>query len=356
MKPISLRNKVQGMLLGVGIGDGLGYATESMTPEQIALAYPIGRITKFIPATARRWYKGEPAGTTSDDTQLTLAVLDAIIAARGLEINSQVTTHVKALNESTAGWGSSTRKAIEALSEGTSVTKSGVSGPKLGKGNACAMKISPLAAFLVGGLKGNFRDSIEGGLSSTSFMRTVFSFASQLSLMTHNTLMAVESAFVHITGLSYCLNPFCDYGHGNDFDPHILLQLVQGAFPFALDSVKKRAVDMEGNFPAQMGKVFYHEDYDIARLRAEFGGCSCYIEHSLPATYIVFLNNPFSIDSLYDIIMAGGDTDTNGSMLGSLLGALNGPQVFPQHLIEGLVGKDRILAAADQFCNLVGIP
>jgi hypothetical protein len=66
-------------------------------------------------------------------------------------------------------------------------------------------------------------------------------------------------------------------------------------------------------------------------------------------TYAFFLKNPSSIDSLYDCVSAGGDTDSNGSMLAGLLGALHGTGIFPQHLVDGLVEKEEVLAIADQF-------
>lgn len=61
------------------------------------------------------------------------------------------------------------------------------------------------------------------------------------------------------------------------------------------------------------------------------------------------MRNPNSIESLYDCVSAGGDTDTNGSMLASLLGALHGQSIFPKHLVDGLKNKDEILDLADQF-------
>lgn len=345
----ALREKIQAMLLGVGIGDALGYPVEGMSPERIAAAYPVGRITKFIPAIARRWYKGEPAGTTSDDTQLTLAVLSAFVKSP-LNVHAQMHSHIAAYKDSTNGWGSSTRNAVEALMKGE---PSGQSGPRMGKGNACAMKISPLAASLTGRLK-LVPDDQE---RQNNIIRQTIGFAVRLSLLTHYTLMAVESAVVQISALSYCLNPFCDYGAGNEFDPLTFLDILDKSFSFAKDAVVGIAdIDRE-SFQEQMKKVCDYGQYqnDIPRLRADFGGCSCYIAHSLPATYAVFLNNPFSIESLYDIIMVGGDTDTNGSMLAALLGALNGPQIFPQHLVDGLVGKDKILDAANQLCDSIGI-
>ncbi|MBI2633668.1 MAG: ADP-ribosylglycohydrolase family protein [Parcubacteria group bacterium] len=55
------------------------------------------------------------------------------------------------------------------------------------------------------------------------------------------------------------------------------------------------------------------------------------------------------------MVNAGGDTDTNGSIVGSLLGALKGVSVFPKHLIDGLWQKEKILDTANRFCDTFDI-
>ena len=83
-----------------------------------------------------------------------------------------------------------------------------------------------------------------------------------------------------------------------------------------------------------------------------FGEGTSYVYNSLPFSYAFFLRNPHSIETLYEVGNAGGDTDTNASnasIVGGLLGALNGASIFPQHLIDGLWQKDRILATANKF-------
>ena len=62
-----------------------------------------------------------------------------------------------------------------------------------------------------------------------------------------------------------------------------------------------------------------------------------------------FVRNPLSIDALFDVVSAGGDTDTNGSMIGALLGALHGTAILPAHLVDGLQDREAIIEVADQF-------
>ena len=70
-----LDERVRGMLLGVAVGDALGNRSESMLPHEREAKY--GRITGYLPS---RYANGEPAGTPSDDTQLTFRAVGQLLA------------------------------------------------------------------------------------------------------------------------------------------------------------------------------------------------------------------------------------------------------------------------------------
>lgn len=355
---IPLRQKVRGLFLGTAIGDALGMPVETLSPEVIAERYPDtkGRIDHYLVPTGHKWYNGQPAGSTTDDTQLTLAVAEGIIAVNGLDLATQVKMHINAFKESTAGWGGTSREAMKLLADGASINKSGLSGEGRGKGNACAMKIAPVAVYVVNYLKQ--RPQLDSN-AHRSFMQNVYNFVMRLSLMTHNTTMAVQSAIAQTVAVSYCLNPFCDYNDGDEFDDNQFIHLLVESAIFAEKLVQTsshiNAPDQETDFACQMQKLYHYANYDVARCREEFGGLSSLITHSLPPTFILFLKDPFSIETLIGIIGAGGDADTTGAMVGALLGALNGPQVFPQHLVDGLQNKDKIIAVADRLCDVLGV-
>jgi ADP-ribosylglycohydrolase len=95
--------------------------------------------------------------------------------------------------------------------------------------------------------------------------------------------------------------------------------------------------------------------YPPERCVEEFQNGRCYVYCSLPFTYMFFLRNPTSIDSLYEVVSAGGDADSNGSMLAAMLGALNGTKVFPAHLVDELDGKDALLDLANRLCDVFKI-
>lgn len=70
-------DRIKGAVYGFAIGDAMGATTEFMTKEQIVKKY--GRVTDII---GGGWLNLE-AGQVTDDTQMTLCVMDAIMAADG---------------------------------------------------------------------------------------------------------------------------------------------------------------------------------------------------------------------------------------------------------------------------------
>ena len=70
----NLKNHIAGALYGVAVGDALGGPLEFMTAEQIKKTH--GRVTTMI---GGGWLNLRP-GETTDDTAMTLAVAEGIIA------------------------------------------------------------------------------------------------------------------------------------------------------------------------------------------------------------------------------------------------------------------------------------
>lgn len=348
----SLKEKVQGMFLGVAIGDALGMPVEGMTPDEIKNNYPAtnGRIVEYIKPTARKWSTGEEEGTTTDDWQLTKAVADGMILSvkKGnspLNLGTQIISHVDAMKQSTKGWGKTTQEACRALANGASAFNSGLGGNHRGMGNGCAMKITPVAAYTVAQLKSH----------PDTQMLPIYTFVAQLSLMTHLSLVAVQSALTQLAAASYCLSPFCDFEDGEQFDELQFINLVEENAAGAASLIRDRKgvfserVELKSTLPERLLKLYNYPYYDVAKCREEFGGGSCFVPDSLPFSYMFFLRNPYTIDCLYDVVSAGGDADTNGSMVGALLGALHGPSIFPKHLIYKLANCEEVLYTASEF-------
>jgi len=325
---MTTRDKVWGMLLGVGVGDALGRPVEGWTCEDVRCTF--GRIEKYI--VPEGWPADRKAGTTTDDCQLSIAVADGLLASGGkLEMDAQVQAHINAYNESVQGWGPTTFGVARRLVQGVPWRQAGARGGRIiGTGTGAVMKLSATALLLVQRVPGAVR------------------FIANLVSMTHQTSVAVSAGLAHVSGLSYCLQV-----EPAKFDAAEFVRVVVEAskrgrryFPDTLT---------EENITERFGLCHDFAEWPPERCVAEMQNGRNHVYHSLPFTYLFFLRQPKSVESLYDVVSAGGDTDTNGSMAGSLLGALNGKAVFPTHHMEELEGGDRLVRTANRLCDLFGI-
>lgn len=302
---ISKLDKIRGMFLGVFIGDRLGLPVEMWSAEAIEGGY--GKITDYLPSKSD-W---------SDDTQLTLAVAEGL-ANYGFDIKGQVEEHKKAFVDGVYGMGGGTKSALKKLYDGVPWDKTASTEDGKGVGNGIAMKISPVsAAFMLSG--GHDEDAAN----------YINDFIVDLASITHKTDLGLSSAFAHFNAVNYVLG----LDNPKDFDIAEFTGYVLGGtwigeekeFPSNGDKLSELIIDL-----------VRHEEYDNFRIIHEYKQGTSYAYSSLPFTYMFFVKNPQSIESMYNVINAGGDADSNAAMIGSLLGAMHGTGIFPKHLVEGL--------------------
>lgn len=317
------KDKIRGLFLGIVIGDSLGLPCEKWSPQKIKETY--GRITD---------YQSTPA-CYSDDTVLSLAVAQAFIDADGdFDLDAHAKCHIDAYKASTFGWGTTTKLAVQNLINGLSWRESGIithDKKVLGMGNGVAMKAGPLGFWLESNKKEHFYPGI---IKMANF-----------TAMTHRTSMAISSCFAHAYAIQACLNDFSvdkfitAISRGSQLGESFLPETLGDNLTLRLSTLKEIKSDTSDE------EIF--EKYITSSY--------FYVYNSSPFTYAFFVRNPNSIESLYDCCSGGGDCDSNGSMLGSLLGALHGESFFPKHLVDGLMHKDEILAIADKFAESLGV-
>lgn len=314
-----LKDKIEGMFLGIAIGDTLGAVVENKSKEYIAEKYPNG---------IKDYQEGRNKNYT-DDTQLTLSVANALIEKKGFDLDVMAKHHVSAFKESIAGWGGTTREAIAKIINGVSPKESGniidKENPR-GYGNGTVMKCAPMGIYYQYG-----KDSV------SIKAKNIIDFC----VMTHNKHITVQSTAVHVFLISYLLSKKTKINKDDFVSNAIKLGSVFSDNDPDGDDLCNRLKSLK--------KFNKNEISDI------FGKGHCYVYDSLPFSYAYFLSSPNSIESMFDCIMGGGDTDTNASIVGGLLGALNGTKIFPPYLVEGLNKKDLILETANKmfevFCQ-----
>jgi len=348
-----MRDRIKALFLGTAIGDALGMSVETFTPEKILEKYPEtnGTITDYIVPTGHKWFDGRPAGTWTDDTQLTLAVAKGLIKAKGFDMDAQADAHIFSYKtDGHAAWGGTTREAIRSLANGVHWSKSGLKNEGRGKGNGLPMKISPVSAVLYQLIKGNNPEPVE----RDKIALEAFQFVKNLNFMTHYTEMSLCAAFAQVMAAFYCLA-------ADPFDSDAFAATIKRAGLRGKQWCAEGRLNTDpetDDITQRFALLEAYREYNIPRIVEEFMGeggqrFCCY--WNMPLTYMMFLRNPHGIETLYDTVSVGGDADTNGAIVGAMLGAVNGMSVFPQHLIDGLDRKEEILDIAEEFCDVFGI-
>lgn len=332
------KSKILGMLVGGAIGDALGRPAESMTPEQFRENYPEG-IRDYLAPRNNKWFKDDKKGVFTDDTNLTLAVFRSL-SNGSIDLDRIAKEHVTALQESTEGWGPTTLDAVKRLEQGISWKESGITkDANRGAGNGVPMKVAPLAAWCYA----TRNDPLH-------LIDELIAF----SAMTHYTRVSAVATVAHAKALYSCL--WANVSWYNEYN-NFLLPLLDAAE--ACEGHIEHLPDLTGY---DLGKVINRihsideltQKWSLDEIRKRFGKGNSNVTSSLFVSYAFFLKNPYSLESLFEVMAYGGDVDTNAKFVGELLGALNGIELFLnpkyKHLIDGLIGYNTITQLVDKFC------
>ena len=330
------KDRFTGSLLGIAVGDALGMPYETMSPEEIAACSV--DLSQFQDAGVNPHpfpdAKGQLPGSWTDDTQLTLVMADSLIANSGDLVMADVARrHVEALRHP-VGWGGSTRKSCERLALGYSWEHSGEPN---GGGNGVMMKIAPVG----------LREALAFKRPLKEFLRQCI----RIGRMTHGVTPAVVAGCVHAVAVMRLVqNQEIDSFAGDDF-----LEFLKYVAICAEELLPVHPVTISGIISNLESDYFSGvlARQNAAQIGKHFGSgtkVAFTAWNSFGIVYSCFLRYPHSFNGIYETIAAGGDTDSNASMLGALLGALNGKKIVPEHLCAGLRDCSKIEAtAADLF-------
>lgn len=303
----------------IAVGDTLGLPVEAWRAEKIAQTH--GRITTPL-----------------------AAVLNAV-SKDGLLMQTMAAAHIEAYDKACEdfpgyphpiGWGWSTGDAIVRLKKGIHWSESGKSeNPKMGSGNGVIIKIAPVALHLFAGgeeLQENPNDD------NTRFIK-------HFTLMTHYSQMAISASLAYVAALLYCLNNTPQSFSENNFIQTLLRYSTLG------ERIIDKTTGEKDSLTERLSLLYGHKRYNRAMIARKFtkNGRPSYLYNSLPLTLMLFLKNPFSIETLFDVVNAGGDTDSNGSMAAALLACLNkNPDMFSD-LYAKVLDKETIETAIDKY-------
>ena len=311
---ISLEH-IQGCLMGVMIGDAMGMPVETMKHEEIMKLNDGRGITDFVAPIQRRIKETAclNAGDTTDDWQLTRAVAHSIIRSHGpLDIVDCAQEHVHELSQSTFGWGWTSQTAIEAIRDGkrnplTDLVASAP--PGKGCGNGVIMKIAPVAiAYTV--LCGEDPEN-----------EYLWQQCRKLGCLTHPDIRASIAAYAVALMMNHVImNPHSTIvAHGGTVLDNIidLVAWVERREMVYVDLVSDRMRLIPGVIRS-------------AKLLRVTVGCGCHAIDTAAFTIGTYLRNQQDFRAgVLEAVNAGGDTDTNASIVGALIGLNGGLNAIP---------------------------
>lgn len=328
--------QIIGSFLGSAIGDALGMPVEGKTPEFISENYE--RISTYQKAKDNRFFSDCDKGTWTDDTQLILATAEAMIEAKGFDMDAIAEYHKKAYEKTTLGWGSSTRSAVKNIAAGTAWNKAtDLDYFGQGSGNGVVMKMLPLALYC-----------IAKKIEYKKTTKMLWEFTS----MTHTSIVAQQATFAHYSALKDCAISGVKL-----FDPLTFIYSIQRVLT-EYTNFAFYAVDKEKDLIKQYERILKlpiltEDNNDVEQFRTTIGKGGCYVYESIPLVHAIFLTDPENFDCVINAVNYGGDTDSNASMVGGLHGVLVGDKNIPKELIKGLDQKDRVIDVANKFWELI---
>ena len=305
-------NKVEGMLLGLAIGDALGNTTEGMLPA--ARRQRFGEVKDYLP---NPYAGGQPVGLPSDDTQLAFWTLEVLLDAGELDpdrvarrftmerifgIGATVREFIKMYKDEQRGWKHSGRESA---------------------GNGALMRIAPvLLPHLRRPTPGLWADAILAG------MITHNDYASNAACFAF-TSMLWELLFIHTP-------PPPEWW---------------------AETYYHLAAPLEGktSYTPQMADVSYRGpiakfvQQEVSRALASnwtveqagnIWGSGAYLLETLPA--VLYILARYGSDPEKAILRAVNDTRDNDSIaaiVGAAVGALHGKAALPDRWISGLLGR-----------------
>lgn len=283
--------QLQGAIIGLAVGDALGVPVE-FTSRAILKMNPVKSMMGF-------GTHNQPAGTWSDDTSLTLCLLDGL--RQGYELVHIGTLFTEWLYE--RRWtahnhvfdvGGTSRWAIRNLRDGIRPQLAGRDG-EMDNGNGSLMRILPLAFYSL-----NFP------------IEKRFQMTKEVSSMTHRHIRSVIGCFIYTELLRY-----------------ILMGLDKDAAYQKVKEETRRFLEEQIETKLELSHYDRVLRNDIRTYKEENISGSGYVVHALEASIWCFLGAESYDKTVLAAVNLGEDTDTTGAIVGGIAGLYYGLENIP---------------------------
>lgn len=305
-------SRIEGMLLGLAIGDALGNTSESLLPSRRKQAY--GEIRDYLP---NKHSGGRPVGLPSDDTQLAFWTLEQLLEDKAL-----VPDHLarKFTQYQIYGIGSTVRAFLRSYKDhGRSWQQSG----QPSAGNGSLMRIAPL-------LIPHLRQPSPA----------LWADAALAGMITHNDHAANACcvAFIHL--LWECLH---------------MEKAPEPAWWLDTFVTEARQLEGESIYTARnsdlpyRGPIWQFVEIEVRRALQEnwsvLEACQrwhsgAYLLETMPCViYILARHAHEPEEAIARAVNDTWDNDTIAAIVGAAVGALHGRSVLPRRWISSLAGR-----------------
>ena len=305
---------VRSMVYGLAVADALGVPVEFMSRERLR-RNPVEGMTD-----GGVW--SQPAGTWSDDTSMTLALMESIGRLKKIDLDDIMNNFVEWFDhdEFTAGnytfdIGNTTATAIERFLDGVPIADCGLTSPH-SNGNGSLMRILPMAFYC--------KPIDESGLEAIE----------KVSALTHAHARSMISCGM------YCLIA------EQLIDAKTIAEAVSIGTSRAEEFYRKDFAGELKHFERLIDPKFGELDEDEIK-------SSGYVVDSLEAAIWCLLNTTDYRSLALKAVNLGGDTDTVGAIAGGLGGIVYGIDDIPSEWIDVLKNKVLLDEIAATFFNAI---
>jgi len=321
------RGTCRGSILGLAIGDALGFPAEFRRRAQIVAALGEPGVVDFVALHDPRWPprplivgKAHPPGTFSDDTQMTIAVAEALLETEGQSLDARMDAIARRFvawsssDDNDRAPGNACMTGCHALARGAPWRTAGVADSK---GCGSAMRVAPI------------------GLLHADDLDEALALARAQSLLTHRHDAGVEGAAAAA----------------------LLVALAsRGAEPAEMYArVAEACSPRSPDFAACWAKLpaMLQAPPEIALSSEGLGEGWVAEEAVASALYCVWRAPNDFMRVVSTAATTDGDSDSIACIAGSIAGARLGEAAIPEALRRGVEDAGRLVALADRVAARV---
>ncbi len=314
-----MKNNVLDGIMGLCVADALGVPVEFLSREKLRMN-PVFDMRGF-------GTHGQPAGTWSDDTSMTLCLLDSLV--KGLDYYDIMSKFFEWFDEGkytpfgeVFDIGISTRKAINRFLDGTKPLKCGGLGEH-DNGNGSLMRILPVL-FYVQSVYGKDFDQSDDA----------FSIIHNVSSLTHAHKRSKISCGIYLS-VATMLSEKMD----------LKMAVDTGIFK-ATEYYNKHS-----EFKDELSHFVRLFEKDFDKLDEKMIKSSGYVVDTLEASIWCLLNSKTYKECVLKAVNLGEDTDTVAAVAGGLAGLYYGYDNIPDEWITAIIKREYI----ESICNKLNI-